>query len=118
MGEFSFPRQDRLLHSSDFDRVFKGGRKIQTRNLLVFMMPGPEDGRRLGMTVTRKFGKAVQRNRAKRVIREAFRHNRDLLLAPLDVVVIVKRDAMLPTRTEYERDLVHAFKLYRRMERQ
>jgi ribonuclease P protein component len=117
MGDLSFQRQDRLLRSSDFDRVLKGGRKIQTRNLLVFILPAPDDRRRLGMTVTRKFGVAVQRNRAKRVIREAFRHNRDLLPAPLDVVVIVKRDATRPTLVEYERDLVHAFKLYRRMER-
>ena len=47
---------------------------------------------RLGVTVTRKVGNAVQRNRIKRVVREVFRRNRDLF-PPADVVFVAKRDA-------------------------
>ena len=68
--------------------------------------------RRLGITVTRKVGNAVFRNRAKRVTREAFRRTRDGLPPGTDVVVIVKRDTTWPTLRRYERDLAHAFRKY------
>jgi ribonuclease P protein component len=51
-------------------------------------------GTRLGVTVTRKVGKAVKRNRIKRLIREAFRREHHALPAGLDVVFVAKRDAV------------------------
>jgi len=79
---------------------------------LVVAAAGPADEPRLGITVTRKVGNAVFRNRAKRVIREAFRRKRDDLPPGTDVVVIVKRDTARPTLERYERDMAHAFRIY------
>lgn len=52
---------------------------------------------RLGVTVTRKVGKAVQRNRIKRLVREAFRRERPRFAAGLDLVWVAKRDALRVT---------------------
>lgn len=68
------------------------GRRVGTRWFLVFVAPR-EGGReaRLGITVTRRVGGAVRRNRIKRLVREWFRiHSRDL--GAFDVVVVAKRD--------------------------
>ena len=58
--------------------------------LLVYARAG-SDGARLGIVASRKVGNAVARNRAKRLVREAFRTKRELFDADIDVIVIVKR---------------------------
>jgi ribonuclease P protein component len=84
------------LRRADFRRVTRHGRRFETAYFLVFRFDR-SDGRaaRLGITVTRKVGNAVHRNRIKRVVREWFRsrHNE---LRSCDLVVIAKRD--LPRR--------------------
>jgi len=57
---------------------------------------GDDQPARLGVTVTRKFGGAVQRNRAKRLMREVFRHSPDLFPAGIDFVVIPKASTARP----------------------
>lgn len=114
MTDASFPKERHLLLSSDFRRVVNGGRKIHSRNLLVFFYSSPQATGRLGVTVTKKYGKAVLRNRAKRVVREAFRLNRDRLPPGVDVVVIVKREAAYPTLMDFGKDLLHAFSVFSR----
>ena len=100
-----------------FQRVIQEGQKIYTRNLLVFAAAGPSGESRLGITVTRKVGNAVFRNRAKRVTRAAFRHIREGLPPGTDVVIIVKRDTAWPSLERYEKDMAHAFRIYTRRAR-
>lgn len=75
------------------------GRKHHTRHFLVFIAPREETGEsdllptRLGITVTRKVGNAVERNRIKRLVREVFRRNHRRLPAGYDVVWVAKRNA-------------------------
>lgn len=57
------------------------------------MAPAPTQGQRLGITVTKKVGNAVVRNRIKRVVREVFRRNRALFPLSTDVVFIAKQGA-------------------------
>jgi ribonuclease P protein component len=92
MGEYGFPKENRLLSSRDFQRVYRRGRLFQDRYFRIFYLerPGPP---RLGLTVSRKLGKAVARNRIKRVIREAFRLNKELFM-DLDLIVQPRRAAM------------------------
>jgi ribonuclease P protein component len=72
--------------------VTRSGRRVATRWFLVFVAPRDQGGAaRLGITVTRKVGNAVRRNRIKRLVREWFRVHSSRL-KPCDVVVIAKRD--------------------------
>ena len=107
-GAARYPRTDRLLRSSDFQRVSRHGERAAGRHLVLLWTPhknstaqGPvvesvRDARckrRLGVTVSRKVGNAVTRNRVKRAVREWFRHEGGGRLDGLDFVVIARRPA-------------------------
>ncbi len=86
-----FPKRSRLLRRPEYLRVQRGGRKLHTRSLLILVKPNKLGHTRLGIAVSKKFGNSVRRNRAKRVVREVFRRNRQLFPASVDLVVIPKR---------------------------
>ena len=73
------PRKSRLSRSADFERVYRQGRSAQHRLLVLYRFERPEDirgeedGVRIGITVSRKLGGAVDRNRLKRQLREVLR---------------------------------------------
>ena len=76
-----FPRAARLLRHADFERVYKQGRRHFSASITVFYCPRAESesqaaGLRIGFTVGRALGGAVQRNRMKRRLREAVRMTR------------------------------------------
>jgi len=102
----NFPRSARLLRHADFDRVYKLGRRHFSPSMTVFYLqrqnsPGPDatdkvalagtSGLRIGFTVGRALGGAVDRNRMKRRLREAVRHCRPLHGANADVVINPKK---------------------------
>lgn len=83
----SFPREFRLTARRQFLKVYNSGRRRRSTLLTVFGYPNTVGHCRLGITVTRKVGCAVTRNRIKRLLREVFRRNRHELNAGLDLVV-------------------------------
>ena len=96
-----FPAKLRLKQRREFLRVQRGGRKIHLRHFLVFVAARRSEGKdvdlpptRCGITVTRKVGDAVRRNRIKRLVREVFRRNQAQLPAGLDVVWVAKQQAV------------------------
>lgn len=93
MASYDFPRSARLVRSSQFGRVYRAGLRCKQFPLYVRALPKEEGESRLGLSVGRKTGKAVVRNRWKRAIREAFRLNRHRLNQPHDLVVAVDWDA-------------------------
>jgi ribonuclease P protein component len=86
-----YPAEARLKSKAHFDRVFREGRKVVLPGIVAWLAPAPASARRcrLGLSVNRKVGDAVRRNRVKRVLREAFR-SAELPDAPLDVVLIAR----------------------------
>ena len=80
------------LRRADFLRATRRGRRVETGYFRVFILRREDGGpTRLGITVTRKVGKAVLRNRIKRLVREWFRR-REHGMGSCDLIVIVKRE--------------------------
>jgi ribonuclease P protein component len=90
-GNFRFPADLRLKRSEDFQRVYDNGRRVGDAYLLLFALPHPAAGTRAGFSVSRKHGNAVRRNRLKRLLREAYRLNRQQLPAGYDFVLVPRQ---------------------------
>jgi ribonuclease P protein component len=89
-------RRGRLSRSADFDRIYREGRSHASRWLVLYSFPragGPGEDPRLGVSVGRKVGGAVERNRVKRVLREAFWAIAPELPEGHDFVLVARPDA-------------------------
>jgi ribonuclease P protein component len=98
----TFRPQERIRRRAEFQQVYEHGARIHGRYSTLFILPNALPVGRLGIAATKKLGGAVVRNRAKRLIRELFRHNK---LAPgYDIVVVPKRELLQTTLSVLEAD--------------
>ena len=93
---------ERVRHRPEYVAIYERGVRLSGRLMTVFVLATGSPVTRLGIAATRKYGPAVQRNRAKRLVREVFRHNK--LQAGLDVVVIPRREMLEADYTHVEAD--------------
>jgi ribonuclease P protein component len=87
------PKRRRLSRSGEFDRVYRDGSSHATRHLVLYTFPRRDDEERevrLGVSASRKVGGAVERNRAKRTLREAFWAVAEDLPAEHDFVLVAR----------------------------
>ena len=94
-----FSPERRVRRRAEFQQVFERGTRLHSRFFTLLLLPNGRATSRLGIVASRKIGGAVQRNRAKRLIREIFRHL-PARQAAIDLVVIPRRellDAAFPT---------------------
>lgn len=101
-----FSRADRLLRSREFQHVTRQGCRAASDAYVVLVARDAGSGRsRLGVTVSRRVGNAVVRNRVKRRIREWFRRERTGWPEGLEIVVIARRAAVELDAAESDRVL-------------
>jgi len=95
-----FQPDERIRRRAEFQQVYERGARIGGRYATLFVLPNERKVGRLGIAATKKLGGAVERNRAKRLIREVFRRNK---VAPgFDVVVVPKRELLDASLTVLE----------------
>jgi ribonuclease P protein component len=107
----ALPKQKRLAKRREFLHVYENGRKLFSRYCVLFFAANGLAYSRLGITATKKSGKANVRNRLKRWTRETYRRQREPLgidARALDIVVNVKPNAAQATFSDYRADLERA----------
>ena len=88
----SFPRSRRIVRGSDYRAIYDKGRRVDGGRFFLFGRPNELGRHRLGLTVSRKVGGAVVRNRVKRLFREIFRKSAADIPCHYDFVVNAKRE--------------------------
>jgi ribonuclease P protein component len=106
----------RLRKHADYQRVYTSSRKQFSKQMSFFYSMRPEDrrsdtpGPRVGLTVGKVMGKAVDRNRIKRRMRECIRRNAALLTSPVDVILHPRRVVMELEFARLERGVAQVFR--------
>ncbi|HDI58927.1 MAG TPA: ribonuclease P protein component [Desulfobacteraceae bacterium] len=102
---FGFPRAHRLLKRRDFLRLSRTGRRVQDAHFILCFTPGQSATARLGITVSRRVGGAVVRNRIKRLCREFFRLQGHRIAGGRDLLLIAKKQAAASDNETLRRSL-------------
>jgi ribonuclease P protein component len=107
-----FAASMRLLRHADFERVYKQGRRHFAAHMTVFYLRREQgEGLRIGFTVGRVLGGAVDRNRIKRRLRESVRLHWPGVPVPVDVVVNPKKSVLKVDFVELEKEIGRAFEV-------
>jgi len=86
-------KEERLRKKTDFETIAKEGIRRHTKNFLIIARKNERGFSRMGAVASKKVGKAVERNRVKRLMREFFRRNKDRLPPSTDYVFVGKKGA-------------------------
>ena len=113
-----FSRSRRLTAKRQYSAVHENGTRVRSPSFTLLGLASPSATSRIGITVSRKVGGAVVRNRVKRMFREIFRYNRATLAPPLDLVVVARPGVHERSSAELAREFLKRFdELARRLQR-
>jgi len=104
-----FPKSQRLLTRRAYGRVKERSSQVKGKNLYIEYIIGQHHEPKLGICATKRFGKAVSRNRFKRCVREAFRQNSDSFPRGIEMIVKPRKYAAKAGFKEIKRELTTLF---------
>jgi ribonuclease P protein component len=98
-------REERINQPQDFRRVMKLGRRLQSKNFILFLQENHAGFHRFGMVIKKEIGLASYRNRIKRYLREFFRLHKHQIRGSLDIIIMSKKGCALNRYGEAEKEL-------------
>lgn len=101
MKLYGLPKTHLLKKNREFDRVYRLGKRCKGNGFSVIYLQSEQKDSRLGISVQRKTGNAVRRNRIKRIIREVFRLHRSLFPSSADIVITVRQSFSAENTAEF-----------------
>ncbi len=101
MSNSELPKSSLLRKSREFNRVYRFGQRLYGEGFAIIYASNDLDRNRLGMSVPKKVGTAVRRNRIKRIIREVFRSNRESFPPCADIVITVRPGMYVGKSTDF-----------------
>ena len=101
-----------LKKNSDFQKVYRQGKSYANRYLVMYVLENHTEGNRLGISVSKKVGNSVIRHHLTRLIREAYRLNRENFETGYDIVVVARPAAKGQGYGEMESAFLHLVKLH------
>ena len=103
-----FPKVARLLKRRQFLAVQRSRHRVVTKHFIIYARRGRPDSLKIGITVSRKVGKAHTRNRIKRLVREAFRQNQSALPSGLSLVCVARKGEAIASFEHVRSELIYA----------
>lgn len=104
-------KQYRVKKERDIAHIFKYGKSFANRHFIIYCVPKPQVHFRLGLSVSKKLGNAVVRNKVKRYIREVFNQLEDDILNEYDIMIIARKGIENYTFNDFKKSLRHALKI-------
>jgi len=102
-------KDGKLKKTYQFKQVYNYGRSYANKFLVLYVYQNKKKLRRVGYSVSKKIGKAVVRNRIKRLLREVYRHNNEQLKTGLDLVFIARNPIVDASYQQLEQTANHLF---------
>ncbi|NLE04691.1 MAG: ribonuclease P protein component [Crenarchaeota archaeon] len=101
-----------LKNNNEFLKIYKKGRFYAARNIVLYVMKNRVNLNRLGITVSKKFGKSVKRNRIKRLIRENYRQYEDLIKVGYDIVFVARKNEYMPDYFDIKKEIKYLLRKF------
>ncbi len=101
---------DSLKKNYEFKRVYKYGKSYANRYVVLYVLKNNSKNRKIGYSVSKKIGKAVVRNRVKRLFREAYRNNNHKVISGVDIILIARKPIVNASYQQIVKSLDYLFK--------
>ncbi len=92
MKNHTFKKYERLHNRKNFIKLFQNGKKVYSKYFLIYYLANELEYSRIAVVVKKKFGKAVERNKIKRRIREIYRCNKSNFRQGIDMIIFVSEN--------------------------
>lgn len=101
-----------LKKNDQFREVYKNGRSLANKYLVIYVLENNLEINRLGISVSKKVGNSVVRHHLARLVRESYRLHEDMFNSGLDIVVVARKSAASISYHDMESALLHLFRLH------